>query len=57
MRRSAEDELDVLVQAEPQDGDQLAGVVHAPLENGIAAIVLPLLDDCFQPGQVVRMIE
>lgn len=45
VRRSAEDELDVLVRAEPHDSDQLAGVVGTPLENEMAAIVLPLADD------------
>ncbi|MFE9728658.1 hypothetical protein ACFYQ5_35080 [Streptomyces sp. NPDC005794] len=52
VRWSAEDELDVLVDAELHDGDQLTGVIHASSENGVVAVVvLPLTDDCFQARQ------
>ncbi|MFD4560036.1 hypothetical protein ACFWP5_37940 [Streptomyces sp. NPDC058469] len=37
--------------------DQLAGVIDAPLENEIAAIGLPLVDDRFQAGRHDRVLS
>ncbi|MBW8706527.1 hypothetical protein MBT84_43585 [Streptomyces sp. MBT84] len=49
--RSAEDELNVLVYTEPQDGDQLADVFEWPSENEVAVVRLTLVENRFQSGQ------
>ncbi|MFF5307927.1 hypothetical protein [Streptomyces massasporeus] len=53
----AEDELNVLVHAEPQDSDQLADVFDPPSEDGVAVIRLMLVEKCFQPGQHGRALS
>ncbi len=48
----AEDELNVLVHTEPQDGDQLTDVFDAPSEGGAAVVRLTLVENCFRRGSM-----
>lgn len=52
-----EDELDVLVHAEPQDGDQLPNVFDAPSDDRVTVVRLPLVENRFQPGQHDRALS
>ncbi|MBP2059432.1 hypothetical protein [Streptomyces iranensis] len=47
----ADEEVDVLLGAEPQDDHQLAGVVDVPLEERVGASLLRLIGDLPQAGQ------